>query len=159
MSEAAVSQATRIDQIFAGPGARGDQWRNLVELAEAWATGAGSRPKVEAALAEMAATEAFHAYPGFQLMTALRDRVAENDARATASLARRITRAILTRSFRQNLADWEAREEDEAVTADVLPPALGRADGHRPYFEVAIVTGAPAARWPALTIEWRRLSG
>jgi arginine decarboxylase len=157
MSEAAVSQATRIDQFFAGPGARGDQWRNLVELAEAWASGAGSRTKVEAALAEMAATEAFHAYPGFQLMTALRDRVAENDARATASLARRITRAILTRSFRQNLADWEAREEDEAVTADVLPPALGRADGHRPYFEVAIVTGAPAARWPALTIEWRRL--
>jgi arginine decarboxylase len=157
MSEAAVSQATRIDQFFAGPGARGDQWRNLVELAEAWASGAGSRTKVEAALTEMAATEAFHAYPGFQLMTAVRDRVAENDARATASLARRITRAILTRSFRQNLADWEAREEDEAVTADLLPPALGRADGHRPYFEVAIVTGAPAARWPALTIEWRRL--
>src|SRR5262249_15884936 len=27
----------------------------------------------------------------------------------------------------------------------------------RPYFEVLIVTGVPAARWPALATEWRRL--
>ena len=157
MSKAAIRYPGRIDQFFAGPGARGDQWRNLVELAEAWSSGSGSRAKVEAALAEMTATEEFHAYPGLQLMTALRDHAAENDAQATASLARRITRAILTRSFRQNPGDWEAHEEGEGVTADVLPPALGRSDAHRPYFEVLIVTGAPATRWPALGAEWRRL--
>jgi arginine decarboxylase len=39
----------------------------------------------------------------------------------------------------------------------VLPPALGRSDARRPYFEVLIVTGAPATRWPALGVEWRRL--
>src|SRR3954454_22949568 len=34
---------------------------------------------------------------------------------------------------------------------------MGRSEGRRPYFEVLIVTGAPASRWPALGAEWRRL--
>jgi arginine decarboxylase len=157
MSKLAISQPARIDQFFAGPGARGDRWRNLVELAESWAAGSSSRPEVEAALGELTATEEFHAYPGLELMAALRERAAEGDARATAALARRLTRAILTRSFRQNPADWDPHEDDEGAAADVLPPALGRSDGHRPYLEIAIVTGAPAARWPALAAEWRRL--
>ncbi len=157
MPEAASGHPSRIDQFFAGPGARGDEWRNLVELAEAWSSGSGNRAEFEAALAKMTATEEFHAYPGLQLFTALRDHAAENDARATSSLARRITRSILNRSFRQNPGDWEAHEESEGVTADMLPPALGRVDSHRPYFEVLIVTGAVATRWPALGAEWRRL--
>jgi arginine decarboxylase len=157
MAKNPTRQQGRIDQFFAGPGARADQWRHLVELAEGWSHGSGSRAKFEAALADMAATEEFHAYPGTQLMTALRDHAAANDASATATLARRITRALLTRSFRQNPGDWDVHEDGEGVTADVLPPALGRADGHRPYFEVLIVTGAPATRWPALAAEWRRL--
>ena len=147
----------RVDQLFAGPGARADQWRNLVELAEAWSTGSGDRDKIETTLAEMTATEGFHAYPGLQLMTALCERAAANDAQATASLARRITRALVTRSFRYNPGDWEEHEDGEVVTADVLPPSLGRSAANRPYFEVLIVTGAAAARWPALGVEWRRL--
>ena len=157
MAKTANRQPVRIDQLFAGPGARADRWRNLVELAEAWSNGSGNRDKFEATLAEMTATEEFHAYPGLQLMTVLRERAAENDAQATASLARRITRALLTRSFRRNPGDWEEHEDGEGVTADVLPPTLGRSDAHRPYFEVLIVTGAPATRWPALGVEWRRL--
>jgi arginine decarboxylase len=153
----AASGATRIDQFFAGPGARGDQWRNLVESAESWSDGSGSRSDVEAALATMTATEEYHAYPGSQLMTQLREHAAENDAAATALLARRITRAVITRSFRDNAGDWDANDGADAAAADVLPPTLGRAEAHRPYFEVLIVTGAPAARWPALTAEWRRL--
>jgi arginine decarboxylase len=157
MPSGASRHRIQIDRFFAGPGARGDQWRDLVELAEAWSKGSGDRTKVEAALAELTVTEEFHAYPGPQLITALRDCVAENDAHAAASLARRITRAILTRSFRQNAGDWDANESDEAAPADVLPPTLGRSDARRPYFEVLIVTGTPAARWPALAAEWRRL--
>jgi arginine decarboxylase len=157
MSKDADARPPRIDRLFPGPGARADQWRNLVELAEAWSNGSGNRSDVEAALAGMTATEEFHAYPGRQLITSLRDHVAANDTPATASLARRITRALLTRSFRQNAGDWEADEDDEALTADVLPPAIGQADARRPYFEILIVTGAPAARWRALTTEWRRL--
>src|SRR5689334_5880908 len=95
MSQRGDRSAVRIDQFFAGLGARGDQWRHLVELAEAWCEGSGSRASIETALAEMTPTEEFHAYPGLQLLTALRDQLAANDARSTATLARRITRALL----------------------------------------------------------------
>jgi arginine decarboxylase len=156
MSEGVARHSVRIDQFFAGPGARGDQWRNLAGLAGAWKK-SGSRAKFDAALAELTATEEFHAYPGLKLMSALRDHAAANDADATAALARRITRALLTKSFRQTAEDWEAHEEDDGSAADVLPPALGRTDAARPYFEVLIVTGAPASRWPAIAAEWRRL--
>jgi arginine decarboxylase len=156
MSDASTAQSGRIDQFFAGPGARGDQWRAIVELAEAWASGSGNREKVEAALAEMVATEGYHAYPGVQLIAGLRDHCAKGDAKAAASLARRIARAILTRSFRQTHGDWDVHEEGDE-TPDLLPPALGRGEAHRPYFEVLIVTGAPAARWPSIAAEWRRL--
>jgi arginine decarboxylase len=152
-----MSNAPRIDQFFAGPGARADRWGKLVETAEAWSTGSGDRAAFDAALADVSATEEFHAYPGSQLLTALRDHAAANDVKATASLARRITRALLTRSYRQNAGDWDQNEDDDGTAADVLPPALGRSETHRPYFEVLIVTGAPAARWPALVAEWRRL--
>src|SRR5262245_41583824 len=157
MSKRDNGHAIRIDQFFAGLGARGDQWRNLVERAEAWCDGSGQRADLDTALAEMTAIEEFHAYPGRQLMGALRDHLAANDARATATLVRRITRALLTRSFRQHASDWDAHEDGDGATAEVLPPALARSDAHRPYFEVLVVTGAPAQRWPMLAAEWRRL--
>jgi arginine/lysine/ornithine decarboxylase len=147
----------RIDQFFAGPGARGDRWQNLVELAEAWADGSGSPASFEDALADMTPTEEFHAYPGPQLLTALRDQAAADDAAATTALTRRITRSVLNRSFRQSAGEWDAQADAEDAISDVLPPALGREDGHRPYFEVLIVTGTPAGRWNALRTEWRRL--
>jgi arginine decarboxylase len=157
MSKSGDRNSLRIDQLFLGPGARPDRWRHLVELAEAWSNDTGKRDNFEFALAEMTATEDFHAYPGLQLMAALRERTAGNDAEETASLVRRITRALLTRSFRQSSGDWEEYEDGDGVTANVLPPALGRSDSHRPYFETLIVTGAAATRWPALGMEWRRL--
>lgn len=88
-------------------------------------------------------------------MTALRDHAASDDARATTGLARRITRALLTRSFRQHTADWGAHEDGESAALEVRPPTLARSDVR--YFEVLIVTGAPATRWPALAAEWRKL--
>src|SRR6266550_1231812 len=134
MHNQATPHPARIDQLFSGPGARADKWRNLAELADAWAKEPRNRTKFNTALTELSATEEFHAYPGLKLMTALRDRAAPGDAPATASLARRITRTLLNRSFRQNPADWEADEDDNI--ADALPPAVGRSDVQRPYFEV-----------------------
>ena len=150
MTTTAGSHPVQIDRFFAGPGARGDRWQSLTELAEGWSRGSAKPTQFEAALAEMTATEGFLAYPGSQLMAALRDRAEADDAHASAALSRRITRAILTRSYRQDEDDWEAHEEGERAIPDVMPPALGRTDAHRPYFEVLIVTGAPATRWPAL---------
>lgn len=151
------TRSNDIDRFFAGPGSRADRWRDLVQLAEAWATDPGKGAEVKSAIAEMTPTEEFHAYPGTHLLAALQDHAAEDDARELANLARRITRALLTKSYRQNNGSWEADESGEELAADVLPPALGSAQGHRPYFEVLIVTGAPAARWPSLASEWRRL--
>src|SRR6516225_9513848 len=121
MSKGTHRDPGQIDRLFAGLGARGDRWRNLVELAEAWSNGSGDRAKFEAALAELTATEEYRAYPGSQLMAALRDHAAENDAPATASLARLITRAILTRSYRHHPGEWEASGEGSETPADVLP--------------------------------------
>jgi arginine decarboxylase len=73
MPKGANRHMSRTDQLFAGPGARADRWRNLVELAESWFHGSGNRAAFEATLAEMAVIEDFHAYPGPQLMAALRD--------------------------------------------------------------------------------------
>ena len=91
--------------------------------------------------------EEFHAYPGARLVGALRDSAAANDARATAALAGRIASALVSRSFRQHADDWEVHEDERETVPDVLPPSLGRGEGHRPYFETLIVTGAPAERW------------
>ena len=158
MPETEINErSTGIDRLFASPGARADRWRKLTELSEFWANNSGSRDKFETALADMVATEAFHAYPGSQLLATLRNHATNDDPQATASLARRITRTLLSKSFRHNPGDWTADEDSEGLAADVLPPALGRSDNGRPYFEILIVTGAPAARWPALATEWRRL--
>jgi hypothetical protein len=49
--------------------------------------------------------------------------------------------------------------ESEDTISEVLPPALGREDGHRPYFEVLIVTGTPASNsWPPWCTPWSWLS-
>src|SRR5262245_10525220 len=150
-------QGVRIDQFFGGPRARADKWRDLVELAEVWSTSKEGRGKFDAALSELSTTEEFYAYPGPKLMAALHEHAAANKADAAAVLARRIARALLTRSFRQSADDWDVSEEGDDRPADVLPPALGRAESKRPYFEVLIVTGAPSGRWASLSAEWRRL--
>ena len=43
MTKETQNQERRIDQFFSGPGARADQWRDLVEAAKAWAGGTGDR--------------------------------------------------------------------------------------------------------------------
>lgn len=156
MSREASRRAVNIDRFFGGPGSRADQWCHLMELANAWANGTGNREGFETALAEMGPIEEFHAYPGHSLMAALREHAAADDAHAAATLSRRITRALLTRSFRQSAGEWDTNEDGESTT-EPLHPALSRTDARRPYFEVLIVTSAPAARWPSLANEWRRL--
>ena len=149
MNEAAAPRPARIDTFFATPAAREDRWRDLVDAAKAWAAGSGDRVAFEAALDEVAAIEEFHGYPGPHLMAALRNRAEADDAAGTAALAWRISAALLTRSFRQHAADWDPHGEISSAVPDVLPPSMGRHEASAPYFEVLIVTGAPAERWPA----------
>src|SRR5215469_520275 len=97
-----ASEPVRIDQFFAGPGARADRWRDVVDAAQAWSIGSGNRAKFEEALAGIGVTEEYFAYPGARLLKALQDATAANDARATVNLARGIATALVTRSFRQH---------------------------------------------------------
>ncbi|HXO71961.1 MAG TPA: hypothetical protein VN838_23620, partial [Bradyrhizobium sp.] len=72
MSKDAKPAQKRIDQFLSGPGARADDWRDLVEGAKVWARG-GDRASYDATLADLSVTEEFHGYPGLQLMAALRE--------------------------------------------------------------------------------------
>ncbi len=153
------NSSTRIDRFLAIHSGRADAWRDLTHLADAWARGAAERSAVEAAVAQLTPTEAFHAYPGPRLMGALADRVAGDDAGGAARLARRISNALLTRSYRDRPGEWDATEDrGGSELADIMPPALdGEVSSFRPYAEVLCVNSQPATRWPALAAELRRL--
>ena len=157
MSNDGKSTEHRIDQFFSGPGARADQWRDLVEAAKAWAGATGGRAKYEALLNDLAVTEEFHGYPGLQLMAALKESAAAGDAATSLALSTRIVQALMTRSFRQHAGDWSVNEDGDGGVPDLLPPAFGRSEARRPYFETLIVTGVPATNWQNLATEWRRL--
>jgi arginine decarboxylase len=58
------TSAPHIDQFLKIHSGRADSWRDLTHLAESWARGAAIRGAAETALAALAPTEAFHAYPG-----------------------------------------------------------------------------------------------
>ena len=109
-----------------GPGARADQWRDLVEAAKAWAGATGGRAKYEALLNDLAVTEEFHGYPGLQLMAALKESAAAGDAATSLALSTRIVQALMTRSFRQHAGDWSVNEDGDGGVPDLLPPAYFR---------------------------------
>ncbi|KAA0969782.1 decarboxylase [Aureimonas fodinaquatilis] len=138
--------------------ARADNWREVTTLADAWAAKRGERAALEEALAGLEIIEEYNAYPGAKLLEALKERIATNDAGGSAKLARRISNGLLTRAYKGRAAEWDVHDvmsPEEVV--DVMPPATGETNGRRPYFEVLYVNSQPAARWPALAAEIRRL--
>ena len=137
-----VSSAASIDRFFTGPGSRGDRWRDLAELADIWTKERTpeARGAVDAAFADIAIIEQFHAYPGPALLATLAEHINADDATAAANLARRLTRTVITKSHRTNPGDWSVHDDEDAVTFDVLPPGMSRSEIQRPYFEVLIVT-------------------
>ncbi|MDD1561443.1 decarboxylase, partial [Bradyrhizobium sp. WBAH23] len=137
MSKDANSAEKRIDRFFSGPGARADDWRDLVEAAKTWAR-AGNRAAYDAALAELSVTEEFHGYPGLHLMAALREAAAAGDGATSFALATKIAQALATRSFRQHASDWSAKDEGNGDVPELVPPSFGGPTTRRPYFETLI---------------------
>ncbi len=152
-----AGEPLRIDQFFAGPGARADRWRDVVDAAQAWSAGRSDRAKFEQELGAIGAIEEYFAYPGPRLLKALQDTAAANDARGAVNLARGIAAALVTRSFRQHADNLAPKDDGSDAIPDLAPPALGRGDAHRPYFETLIVTGIPSSQWAVLAAEWRRM--
>ena len=150
--------SSRIDQFLLIHAGRADAWRSLTHLSESWARGAVGRAAVEEALAALAPTEVFHAYPGTRLLAALSERIASDDAAGVSRLVRRISNALLTRSYRSQAGDWEQHaEQAPSEVADALPLSAEEGGAARPYFEALFVISQPASRWPALAAEYRRL--
>jgi arginine decarboxylase len=155
--EGSIAAPRRIDQFFSAPSARNDAWREINACGKAWAAGRADRARVEAALAAALPVESFHAYPGAKLLASLRERLDQNDATGFAALAQHISRAIASRSYRDEPGDWDAGDQAADKPADVLPPTLGGGGRARPYFEMLVVTPSPMARWQHMVNEFRNL--
>ena len=151
-----MTKPDRIDNFLAMHSTRTDSWRNVHSAARSWAAGSGSKAATEAALAEIAVIEEFHAFPGIRLMNRLRDRLAAGDAAVVADLVRQYADAILTGRYTQ-LTEADGSAEGSDALPEVLPSVIAGRDTRRPYFEVLLVSPQPPARWPAICAELRRL--
>lgn len=139
---------------------RFDRWRDFTVAAQVWAQETGAqrqqrRSDVSAQLAGLKELEDFQAYPGRSLMKTLSDRIDADDASGTARLAQQLSRALLTRSYREDPSEWEAAEE--GVSAEASAMRLPSTEGHKPYFEVLVVNPTPSSRWAAASQDLRRL--
>ncbi|MCA3457703.1 MAG: decarboxylase [Rhodobacter sp.] len=151
-----MTKPDRIDNFLAMHSTRTDSWRNVHSAARSWAAGSGSKAATEAALAEIAVIEEFHAFPGIRLMNRLRDRLAAGEAAVVADLVRQYADAILTGRYTQ-LTEADGSAEGSDALPEVLPSVIAGRDTRRPYFEVLLVSPQPPARWPAICAELRRL--
>jgi arginine decarboxylase len=157
-----VQPGRTLNEFFAASDARVDRWRTLNRAAKALAAGAGTaadklRKEAAAALEELGPLEDFNGYPGTHLMGQVNERLKEADWNGLARLVQRLSSALLTNSYREQAGDWEADDEGEARTPDVLPPSVGRGQSRRPYFEVLMVSPAERRMWPGIRDTFRRL--
>src|SRR5215831_6410763 len=164
MSTAPRAPAARVDQFFTVAEARFDRWRSLLQSARLWEAVAARQPSekekqqeaTSATFQELRQWEDFFAYPGGALLGTLGERIYSGDATGTAHLAQSISTALLTHSYRTNLADWES-EEQPAISFASRVPGAGEEVQYRPYFEVLMVSPARAATWSDLGQELRKL--
>jgi len=113
MSVTAKVSDVRVDQFFTGAEARFDRWRLLLQAARTWEGAADQRrPEKEGRQAavlvsfqELRQWEDFFAYPGHELMKTLSERIDSGDATGTVRLVQTVSAALLTHSYRTNLAD------------------------------------------------------
>ena len=108
-----------MDHFFSSSAARLDRWRELNAKAQTWAAEArsgkrgGGRAATEAALAEVRALEDFFAFPGVRLMKSLAERISGDDALGVGRLARRISGALLSGSYRYDSSEWESSDDGQ----------------------------------------------
>jgi len=164
MKSAENVQETQVDRFFSGTEARYDRWRRLLQYAREWDAAAdkGSpkdllRTRIVNSLNELMQWEEFYAYPGPALLHSLNERVNAGDKAGTVRLARMISTVIVSRSFRENVGEWEKDEDVTPNLTDRLPLGSEQKTLHRPYFEVLIVSPARQTARRELGQEFRRL--
>jgi arginine decarboxylase len=162
-STTAVS-TTNVADFFSAAEARTDRWRQLSAVVRAWqaahARGAQDDTLFAEAVAlfgDVAALEAYFAYPGSRLMAAIDESLAERNAGVCARLVQHVSGALLTNAYRQDIAAWDPLQEEAPRPADLLPPDLQAGNGHKPYFEALVVTPADPSTWERARHEMKRL--
>ena len=163
MGSATKAQGIQLDRFFTVAEARLDRWRSLLQAARTWEASVNQpRHEVEkckeavlAAFVELRQWEDFFAFPGSALLKTLQESAAAGDPIGTVGMVQKISAALLTHSYRSNLADWENEEQLMSLT-DRLPGAR-EGSQYRPYFEVLVVNPARPAAWSELGQELRKL--
>ncbi|QIE56729.1 decarboxylase [Pikeienuella piscinae] len=150
-------QDRRVDHFFSFPGARADRWRALHAAARDWARNRSDQAAVRGEFDELGRYEEFFAYPGRKLLATLRQRIDGGQAGAAAALARRISEAILTRSYKADPDDWDSAEMAAETQPDLNTPTMARGQRNRPYFEMLLVAPGAAKRGDSLIEQIRRL--
>lgn len=164
MSSATNLKATQVDRLFTGTEIRYDRWRSLLQYAREWEAAAkqraseeSSRANVVNSLQELMQWEEFYAYPGPSLLHSLNERANAGDAAGTVRIARKISSAIVSHSYRANVGEWETEEETMPSLAERFPLGGDQKVTHRPYFEVLVVSPVRQTAWRDLGQEFRRL--
>jgi arginine decarboxylase len=162
MAKTTPSSPTDLRDFFSASEARIDRWRTLNRVAKALAGGGvspagGHATDPKALLAELAPLEELCGYPGPRLMAVMHERLQTGDLTGFARLVQRVSGALLSNSYRDDLESWKADEEGEARLPDVLPPSVGRGQSRRPYFELLFVSPGERATWPEIRETFRRL--
>ena len=165
MAKATTSSAmTDLREFFSAAEARVDRWRELRALARNWEaavaqgqSGGAAHSGAAHLLADLAPLEDYWAYPGPRLMETLRETLKDQNAAVFARLVQRLSQALVTGSYRHDGAAWNLADEGEASITDVLPPDAAQPDGHKPYFEVLVVTPNDPSQWARSRAELKRL--
>ena len=140
-----------LEDFFSASDARNDRWRALNVAAHEWATdGAGksnAQKRVLALFNELAPIEDYWAFPGPMLMRSLKEALDAQDPNVVAHLTRKIGRALLSGSYRNEATTWDPLAEQDSGTGLALPPDIQGEPAHKPYFEVLIVTPNDPSQW------------
>ncbi len=164
MNTPAKPEARRVDQFLMAEEGRFDRWRTLLQASRLWdrspqqnAAKQQHQTAVTSAFQELRQWEDFFAYPGQKLLTSLDDRISSGDATGAARFIQSIGNALLTRSYRTNVGDWESEDEAPINLGERVPVAGEDAAAQRPYFEVLVVSPARKAAWQQLAQDLRKL--
>ena len=165
MNNPVKPEAPRVDQIFVGAEARFDRWRALNQASRLWDSSTSKqdsgkteyRAAVINCFQELQQWEDFFAYPGQKLLASINERIVSGDAAGSARLIQSISTALLTHSYRNNVADWESEDQSTINFAGGVPVDGEDGAAHRPYFEVLVVSPARRTAWQELAQEFRKL--
>jgi len=165
MNSAAKTDTPRVDQFFMAEESRFDRWRNLLQASRLWdrlftahdSNVAQHQTAVNKIFQELRQWEDFFAYPGQNLLASLEDRISSGDATGAARVSQSIGNALLTRSYRASVGEWESDDEAPINLSERIPVTGEDAAAHRPYFEVLVVSPARRTAWQQLAQDLRKL--